>query len=82
MAHAPPNAPPPTPVPHPGGRSTAHAPRNSAALRVTPVTELDAAFVKWNATYDVEREHREASSALVHGVFTAGLAALRERFAG
>ncbi|MFE2408704.1 SRPBCC family protein [Kitasatospora sp. NPDC059408] len=52
-----------------------------ATLRVVPVTESDAAFVEWSATYDVEREHREASTALVHGVFTAGLRALRERFA-
>ncbi|MGW2249662.1 SRPBCC family protein [Kitasatospora sp. NPDC001660] len=52
-----------------------------ATLRVTAVTGPDAAHVEWSATYDVEREHREASTALVHGVFTAGLRALRERFA-
>ncbi|MFJ2582634.1 SRPBCC family protein [Kitasatospora aureofaciens] len=53
-----------------------------ATLRVTPVTELDASFVEWSASYDVEAEHRKASSEQVHGVFTSGLAALREHFAG
>ncbi|MFE6052169.1 SRPBCC family protein [Kitasatospora sp. NPDC056446] len=53
-----------------------------ATLRVTPVTQADASFVEWNATYDVEAGHRKASGDLVHGVFSAGLTALRERFAG
>ncbi|MFF3002986.1 SRPBCC family protein [Kitasatospora sp. NPDC057940] len=53
-----------------------------ATLRVTPVTALDASFVEWSATYDVESEHRKATADRLHGVFTAGLAALRERFAG
>lgn len=53
-----------------------------ATLRVTPVTELGASFVEWSATYDIEAEHRKESTDRVHGVFTAGLAALRERFAG
>ncbi|MDH6704098.1 hypothetical protein P3T27_000799 [Kitasatospora sp. MAA19] len=37
--------------------------------------------MKWSATYEVESEHRKESTDRVHGVFTAGLAALRERFA-
>ncbi|WP_188309791.1 SRPBCC family protein [Streptomyces sp. CBMA123] len=53
-----------------------------ATLRVTPVTELGAGFVEWGVTYDIEAEHREESTERVHGVFTTGLAALRERFAG
>ncbi|MGA5816615.1 SRPBCC family protein [Kitasatospora sp. NPDC094028] len=53
-----------------------------ATLRVLPVTQLGAGFVEWNATFDVEAEHRAASTALVNGVFASGLTALRARFAG
>ncbi|MER7846579.1 SRPBCC family protein [Kitasatospora sp. NPDC096077] len=53
-----------------------------ATLRVTPVTELGASFVEWSVTYDIEAEHRKESTERVHGVFTVGLAALREQFAG
>ncbi|MFF2143140.1 SRPBCC family protein [Kitasatospora sp. NPDC058190] len=53
-----------------------------STLRVTPVTELDASFVEWSVTFDIEPEHRKESSDRVHGVFTSGLAALREHFAG
>ncbi|MER6303188.1 SRPBCC family protein [Kitasatospora sp. NPDC001539] len=53
-----------------------------ATLRVAPVTELDAAFVEWGVTFDIEPEHRKESTDRVHGVFTSGLAALRERFTG
>ncbi|MFJ7276362.1 SRPBCC family protein [Kitasatospora sp. NPDC098663] len=52
-----------------------------ATLRVTPVTALDASFVEWSATYDVDAEHRKDSADRLHGVFATGLAALRERFA-
>ncbi|MGW3039377.1 SRPBCC family protein [Kitasatospora sp. NPDC001159] len=52
-----------------------------AVLRVSPVTELDASFVKWSVTYDIEPEHRKESADRVHGVFTSGLVALREHFA-
>ncbi|MFH8382625.1 SRPBCC family protein [Kitasatospora sp. NPDC018058] len=52
-----------------------------ATLRVSPVTELDASFVEWSVTYDIEPEHRKESTGRVHGVFTSGLAALREHFA-
>ncbi|WP_369184334.1 SRPBCC family protein [Streptomyces sp. Y1] len=55
--------------------------RYRATLHVLPVTLLGASYVEWAATFDVEAEHREASTALVEGVFTAGLTALRERFA-
>ncbi|MFI6155486.1 SRPBCC family protein [Kitasatospora sp. NPDC051170] len=51
-----------------------------ATLSLTPVTELGASFVEWGAVFDVDAAHREESTALVHGVFTAGPAALRERF--
>lgn len=61
---------------------TFHFDRYRATLRVTPVTELNAGFVEWSVTYDIEAEHRKESTERVHGVFTAGLAALRERFAG
>ncbi|MFG2843727.1 SRPBCC family protein [Kitasatospora sp. NPDC048296] len=53
-----------------------------STLRVTPVTELGASFVEWSVTFDIEPEHRKESSDRVHGVFTSGLAALREHFAG
>ncbi|MFD7449458.1 SRPBCC family protein [Kitasatospora sp. NPDC059827] len=61
---------------------TFHFDRYRATLRVTPVTELNTSFVEWSVTYDIEAEHRKESTERVHGVFTAGLAALRERFAG
>ncbi|MFJ2861820.1 SRPBCC family protein [Kitasatospora sp. NPDC087314] len=60
---------------------TFHFDNYRATLRVTPVTELGASFVEWSVTYDIDAEHREESTARVHGVFTVGLAALRERFA-
>ncbi|MFJ9610890.1 SRPBCC family protein [Kitasatospora sp. NPDC101176] len=56
--------------------------RYRATLRVTEITELRASFVEWTARYDVAPEHREAAAGRVHGVFTSGLAALREHFAG
>ncbi|MFJ9691828.1 SRPBCC family protein [Kitasatospora sp. NPDC101183] len=52
-----------------------------ATLRLAPVTELGASFVEWSAVFDVDPQQREESTALVQGVFTTGLAALRERFA-
>ncbi|MFJ9774782.1 SRPBCC family protein [Kitasatospora sp. NPDC101157] len=52
-----------------------------ATLRVTPVTELAASFVEWSVRYDIDPEHRKDSTERVHGVFTTGLAGLRERFA-
>ncbi|MEV7022608.1 SRPBCC family protein [Kitasatospora sp. NPDC093558] len=53
-----------------------------ATLRITAVTELDATFIEWAATYDVTPEHEEATAALLRGVFVPGLAALRAHFAG
>lgn len=54
-----------------------------ATLRVVAVTELDATLVEWSATYDTEAEGelRKALSEQLYGVFSSGLAALRERFA-
>lgn len=45
------------------------------------MTELAASFVEWSVRYDIEAEHRKDSTERVHGVFTTGLAGLRERFA-
>ncbi|RKT18539.1 polyketide cyclase/dehydrase/lipid transport protein [Streptomyces sp. 1114.5] len=61
---------------------TFHFDNYRATLRVTPITELNASFVEWNASYDVAAEHHKESTEQVHGVFTSGLAALREHFAG
>ncbi|MER7670645.1 SRPBCC family protein [Kitasatospora sp. NPDC096128] len=52
-----------------------------ASLRVLPVTELNGSFVEWSATYDVEAAAERDMAESARGVFSAGLAALRARFA-
>jgi Polyketide cyclase / dehydrase and lipid transport len=52
-----------------------------STLRVTPVTDSGHAFVEWYAWYDAdEKDEAGLTKTFARGVFTAGLAALRERF--
>lgn len=53
-----------------------------ATLRLIPVTETDHSFAEWSAEFDAAPE-REAAlvQQIGRGVFAAGLASLKQRFA-
>ncbi|MEU4563528.1 SRPBCC family protein [Actinoplanes sp. NPDC023936] len=55
--------------------------RIAAVMRVSPVTDSGHTFVEWWADLDVDAADEPDSAGFVTGLYGAGLAALRERFA-
>jgi len=52
-----------------------------AILRVTPVTDGDASFVEWWATFSTaEADEATMTSTFANGVFQPGFDALKQRF--
>ena len=52
-----------------------------AALKLTPITDVDHAFAEWQAEFDAAPERQDALIAQIgRNVFAAGLAALKQHF--
>lgn len=52
-----------------------------ATIRLRPVTDKDETFAEWHCSYDPDPGAEEELWAAISGVYRAGFASLKERFA-